>query len=255
MELEEIKVRLDRIRDTLDRGGKFDIDWAVEVLAAAREYLDDVEDDPPVKVDDGFVILPVTRYEALREAEENLQETRFEPADGEADEKQATIDALTRRLDGVCNESNGRLKEIERLVALVRNLHRSCDEYHSRTHAMQEEIGRLKGDAEVRADAAAPLRDVSGRRASEEVFLKHIQDIQAEIDGIKDRLDEITQHVGAANLRWAGIKRQVDDMTPSFDAKLGAHWDRINAFAARLNRLEADVMPIRGTGCCERSSG
>jgi hypothetical protein len=57
-------------------------------------------------VDDGFVILPVTRYEALREAEENLQETRFEPADGEADEKQATIDALTRRLDGVCNESS-----------------------------------------------------------------------------------------------------------------------------------------------------
>jgi hypothetical protein len=212
MELEEIKVRLDRIRDTLDRGGKFDIDWAVEVLAAAREYLDDVEDDPPVKVDDGFVILPVTRYEALREAEENLQETRFEPT---VSDQQDRIDALTRLIDQLKVAIEGR----------------------DRT------IAHLKEAAKVRAEAAAP-----GATASEPqlhpVLDKHLQDLQGEIDGIKDRLDEVCGQSNGISAAIGNL-RDGDRVAGNELCRLN---DRINAVAARVNRLDADIMPFRRIG-------
>jgi chromosome segregation ATPase len=216
MELDTIKSGIDRMMGTFLRGGEFDVHWACEILSAARKYIDEPPgaDDPPVSADDDFAILSMPRYEALREAEENLQKMRFEPTDDDEDEKQATIDALTRRLDGVCNESNARLKEIERLVALVRNLHGSCDEYQSRTHALQEEIGRLKGAAK---EEIRHLREAAKVRA-DEVFLKHVQDLQSEVDGIKDRLDAQDRAVGE---------------------KFGTIFDRLGAFAGRMNQLKA----------------
>jgi hypothetical protein len=193
MELEEIRGRLDRIRETLLRGGKFDVDWAVEALSAAREYLDDAEDDgPPVDVDDGFVILPMPRYEALREAEEHLQETRFEPDD----------DGHGERTD----------------VTLMRHL-----------SAAHHEIHRLRSGARARdVDAATP--GASAARVKDEVFLKHLQDLQAEIDGIKDRLDE-----GCG--QFNKIKDRLDTAHEQSAALFCSHWDRINALAARMDRM------------------
>jgi hypothetical protein len=186
MELEEITRQLDRLTGTFRHGGNFDAHWAAEVLSAAREYLDDADadDGPPASVDDGFVILPVARYEALREAEEQLQEMRFEPSDGEPDDKQATIDEL----------SKAHLK-------------------------WREQDRRLR-------EAAGP----TAGHVSDEVFLKHLQDLQAEIDGIKDRLDE-----GCGEFNK--IKARLDEQS-----------DRLHGFIARMNRLEADVMPIRRIG-------
>jgi predicted RNase H-like nuclease (RuvC/YqgF family) len=202
MDIGEIRGRLDRMRDTLLRGGKFDVDWAVEALRAAREYLDVVEDDePPVDVDDGFVILPVTRYEALREAEETLEETRFEPADGEQDEKQAPIDALTRRVNELAESNLKWARDYARLA------------HHAREQ--RAEIERL-GEAATAGEPQLPP-----------VLDKHLHDLQAEIDGIKDRLDAQDKAVGET---------------------LSTIFDRLGVMTARLNKLDADVMPIRRIG-------
>jgi hypothetical protein len=210
MELEEITRQLDRLTGTFRHGGNFDAHWAAEVLSAARECLDDADadDGPPASVDDGFVILPVARYEALREAEEQLQETRFGPTDGDGPSGQGVIDALT----GECQElRKANLKWRDNFQAR---------EAHISAQAL--EIGRLKGEAKVAA--AAP------RQVSDEVLVKHIQDLQAEIDGIKDRLDE-----GCGEFNK--IKARLDEQS-----------DRLHGFIARMNRLEADVMPIRRIG-------
>jgi hypothetical protein len=161
-------------------------------LGELLEALDD--DGPPVDVDDGFVILPVTRYEALREAEEALQETRFEPADdGEADEA-----ALARRVDelrGINEDLHGLLRE------------------------QAAENGRLKEAAKAQAGEAIPRPGPTAREYTlHPVLDKHLQDLQAEIDGIKSRLDAQDKAVGEA---------------------LGTIFDRLGVMTARLNKLDA----------------
>jgi chaperonin cofactor prefoldin len=205
MRLDEVRRRIDKLQEgtsswpsqvaTTD-GYVYDLQTVYRAICDVTKALDELEevDDPPVNVDDGFAILPMARYEALREAEENLQETRFEPADGEADEKQATIDALTRRLDELA-ESNRRLV-------------RALDGRGRYIHEQAAEIGLLREAAKVRAEATAP-GPTAREPALHPVLDKHLKDLQAEIGGIKDR---------------------------------------INAFAARMNRLEADVMPFRRIG-------
>jgi FtsZ-binding cell division protein ZapB len=254
MDIGEIRGRLDRMRDTLLRGGKFDVDWAVEALRAAREYLDVVEDDePPVDVDDGFVILPVTRYEALREAEETLEETRFEPADGEQDEKQAPIDALTRRVNELAESNLKWARDYARLAHHVRE--------------QRAEIGRLKGVSDRPPDAANTVGTVNT------VIVSHIQDLQAEIDGIKDRLDEgygqfnkiksrldeqsdrLHGFIARMNRLESEFADRIDVLVGRMDATdkavgetLSTIFDRLGAMTSRLNRLDADVMPIRRIG-------
>jgi Mg2+ and Co2+ transporter CorA len=189
MGLEKVRRRLDRMRETLLRGGKFDIDWAADSLLAAREHLEHLEDaadEPPVSVDDGFAILPMARYEALREAEENLQETRFETAGGDEHDEAA-------------------LRRVDELRGINEDLHRLL-----REQAM--EIGRLKTAAKVRADATNTVGTVNT------VIVRHIQDLQAEIDAIKDRLDTADKRIGDALVNM---------------------FDRINAVVARLNKLDA----------------
>jgi chaperonin cofactor prefoldin len=240
MGLDEVRRRIDKLQEgtsgwpsqvaTTD-GYVYDLQTVYRAICDVTKALDELEevDDPPVNVDDGFAILPMARYEALREAEENLQETRFEPADGEADEKQATIDALTRRLDGLA-ESNRRL--VEGLDGRGRYIHEQA-----------AEIGLLKEAAKVRAEATAP-----GPTAPEPqlhpVLDKHLQDIQAEIDAIKGRLDEGCGQSNKIEVRLG----EVEHLVGSTNVATPNLRDRINAFAARMNRLEADVMPFRRIG-------
>jgi hypothetical protein len=112
---------------------------------------------------------------------------------------------------------------------------------------MQEEIARLKGDARVRAEAAAPLE---ARADPDPVLDKHLQDLQAEIDGIKDRLDE-----GCGQSTTSSSARR----DKAVGETLSTIFDRLGAMTARLNRLDADVMPIRrigpGTGPEARATG
>jgi FtsZ-binding cell division protein ZapB len=220
-------------------------------LGELLEALDD--DGPPVDVDDGFVILPVTRYEALREAEETLQETRFEPDDGEADEKQATIDALTRRVNELAESNLKWAREYARLAHHVRE--------------QRAEIGRLKGVSDRPPDAANTVGTVNT------VIVSHIQDLQAEIDGIKDRLDEgygqfnkiksrldeqsdrLHGFIARMNRLESEFADRIDVLVGRMDATdkavgetLSTIFDRLGAMTSRLNRLDADVMPIRRIG-------
>jgi hypothetical protein len=180
-------------------------------LGELLEALDD--DGPPVDVDDGFVILPVTRYEALREAEETLQETRFEPDDDGEDEKQATIDALKRRAD--------------ELAAANMNFARDYAGLAHHAREQRAEIGRLEAAAKAKSRADADATPwASAVRVKDEVLLKHIQDLQAEIDGIKDRLDE-----GCG--QFNKIKARLDEQS-----------DRLHGFIARMNKIEVKTQPI-----------
>jgi hypothetical protein len=207
-----------------------------EIYRDLRSILDRIETVAVADADDGFAILSMPRYEALREAEEQLQEPRFEPADDDEDEKQATIDALTRRVNELA-ESNAR--GLQALNGRGRYIHEQA-----------AEIARLREDAKVRSEAAAPpgpeaprddedparrivLGDLVGhltRRTdhlmqktdqlsnTDGVFLKHLQDLQSEIEGIKGRLDAQDKAVGE---------------------KLGTIFDRLGAFAGRMNQLKA----------------
>jgi ElaB/YqjD/DUF883 family membrane-anchored ribosome-binding protein len=202
MDIEEIgaylKTNVDLLLGTVPRSPSWQVRNNLIILSdrIRREGVDVVEDDePPVSVDDGFAILPMERYEALRQAEENLQETRF---------------------DGVS-----------------KTWYEAFEAERAKVRAMKEEIGRLK-------EAAAPLKPAGlGTTAGEPQFHpvldKHLQDLQAEIDAIKDRLDELVNNLGAANLRYGHIKNRLDETMPSVDAKLDALGDRINAVAARLD--------------------
>jgi hypothetical protein len=198
MELEEIarsleEIRLDMLREVnaferRDAGPhwlKDRVHAACVRIYAVGRMLDDLADAtaPGATVEgEGFVVLPIGRFDELREAEETLQETRFAPANGEHDD--VPRDRVISGLE--C--------EIERL---------------------NEKIGRLRGDAKVRAEAAAPPR------VSDEVLLKHIQDHQAEIDGIKDRLDE-----GCGEFR-------------KLSSRIDVCSDRMGTLSGRMNRLEA----------------
>jgi chaperonin cofactor prefoldin len=278
MRLDEVRRRIDKLQEgtsswpsqvaTTD-GYVYDLQTVYRAICDVTKALDELEevDDPPVNVDDGFAILPMARYEALREAEENLQETRFEPADGEADEA-----ALARRVD---------------------ELRRINEDLHGLLREQAVEVGRLREAAKVRAEAAAPLRTAEGdeemsRRVdhlmrktdvlsnTDGVHMRHLQDLQAEIGGIKDRAEASEKHrqkyVDAVRNRmdelyaeFRKVNGRLDEGCGQFNgisaaignlrdgAKVAGNElcrlnDRINAVAARVNRLDADVMPIRRIG-------
>jgi DNA repair exonuclease SbcCD ATPase subunit len=225
MELEEVRRRIDKLQEgtsswpsqvaTTD-GYVYDLQTVYRAICDVTKALDELEspDGPPVDVDDGFVILPMPRYEALREAEETLQETRFEPdGDDGQDEKQATIDALKRR----GNE----------LAAANMKFARDYAELAHHAREQRAEIERLEEAAKARAEAAT-----AGEPQLPPVLDKHLQDLQAEIDGIKDRLDE-----GCG--QFNKIKDRLDTAHEQSAALFCSHWDRINALAARMNKLEA----------------
>jgi hypothetical protein len=96
-------------------------------LGELLEALDD--DGPPVDVDDGFVILPVTRYEALREAEENLQSDRLHGFIARMNRLESEfadrIDVLVGRMDATDKAVGETLSTIfDRLGAMTSRLNR-----------------------------------------------------------------------------------------------------------------------------------
>jgi hypothetical protein len=209
MELEEIarnleEIRLDMLREVnaferRDAGPHRVRDACVRIYAVGR-MLDDLADAtaPGATVEgEGFVVLPIGRFDELRQAEEHLEETRFAPSDGEADEA-----AMARRVD--------------ELRGINEDLHGLLREQAAENGRLKAENDRWRGVSDRPLEPFTPGPMTVSPRVADEVLLKHIQDHQAEIEGIKDRLDEQS--------------------------------DRINALVARMIRLDADIMPIRQIG-------
>jgi hypothetical protein len=202
-----------------------ELDEIYRDLKAILDRIETVADEPDdaVDVDDGFAILSMARYEALREAEEHLQETRFGPSDGDPSDP----NSLSRRVVRQYNLILDQAEEIDRL---------------------QVEVGHLREAVMVRADAGAPLKPSDGEAARapdtpntvgtvNAVVVRHIQDLQAEIGGIKDRLEE-----------GCGEFRDLYGRVSGLSARLDEQSDRLLGFIARMNKIEADVMPIRRIG-------
>jgi hypothetical protein len=186
MELDEIarsleEIRLDMLREVnaferRDAGPhrlKDGVRGACVRIYAVGRMLDDLAGAtaPEAAIEgEGFVVLPVGRFDELRQAEEHLEETRFEPAEAAA---------------------------------------------------------YLQPGPTAREPALHPVLD------------KHLQDVQAEIDGIKERLDEDRRWLENHDRAVARLVDGVGEDGKAFGPRLDELFDRIEGLRARLARMEA----------------
>jgi hypothetical protein len=187
-------------------------------LGELLEALDD--DGPPVDVDDGFVILPVRRYEALRKAEETLQETRFEPADAPPLGKIEGLESLYNRVGEIME----RLDE-----ALDRGKSRTAgaDCYQSLAALRADIRDGLKGsEYAVYRDAVATA---DGEETSRRVMVDHLT---RKTDEISNTIGILPRHLQGLQAEIEGIKGRLDEQS-----------DRLHGFIARMNKIEARQLP------------
>lgn len=208
----------------------------------------DLESDPPAGP--GFVCLPIEAHDRLRATAE-----RAEEAEARAREPEKLTGREHRRANRAEAKPAGRQEwsevgpeERKRAAAEWRlqcDLEKLREERPDPARFPIAPPPGREGDR-IEPYTMGPMH-VATRIMADPVVHNHLRDLQGEIDGLKDRLEEICRQHQGLNARLAALEDvggfPVGDEFAAFKTRLDDLSDRLHALVARMNKAEAQMKP------------
>lgn len=225
---------LQEIRDLADkltaRLAEVPDEVAFQQAGRLAHLLDELDLESDLPAGPGFVCLPIGAHDRLRAAAER------------AEEAEARLLACEQSLLVQLDEKGLLDMRLRDARATIKRL--TAERPDPTRFPINPEPGR-EGDR-IEPFTPGPMH-VTPRTTPDPVVHQHLRDLQGEVDGLKDRLEEgCRQHQGL-NARLAALEDvggfPVGGEFAEFKRRLDEQSDRLHAFGARMNKAEAQMKP------------